>query len=199
MSETEQNTDNQEVTDGQELISDMGEGTSFPVGQEAQEPLDPLAAAQQEVLTWKDVALRTKAELENYRKRMARERADTARYSNADLLQSLLPILDNFEFGLMAAKSEEGSSIYLGMSMVLKQIQDFLTEQGVETIPAVGEPFDPNVHDAVAQEPSDEVTEGYVVAQIRRGYRLHERLLRPAGVRVSTGPGARAAAEETNA
>lgn len=197
MSEAEQNTDNQEVKDEWEVIPDVSEGASVAVEDEAQEPLDPLAAAQQEAFTWKDVALRTKAELENYRKRMARERADTARYANADLLQSLLPILDNFEFGLMAAKSEEGSSIYLGMSMVLKQIQDFLTEQGVETVAAVGEPFDPNVHDAVAQEPSDEVPEGHVVGQIRRGYRLHERLLRPAGVRVSTGPAA--AAEVTNA
>ncbi|MDA0814140.1 MAG: nucleotide exchange factor GrpE [Verrucomicrobia bacterium] len=195
MSEAEQNTDNQQLTDGLEVIPDAGEGASVPVEVEAQEPLDPLAAAQQEAFTWKDIALRTKAELENYRKRMARERADTARYSNADLLQSLLPILDNFEFGLMAAKSDEGSSIYLGMGMVLKQIQDFLTEQGVETIPAVGEPFDPNVHEAVAQEPSDEVPDGYVVGQVRRGYRLHERLLRPAGVRVSTGP----ATEEPNA
>ncbi|MCB1097679.1 MAG: nucleotide exchange factor GrpE [Verrucomicrobiae bacterium] len=191
MSEAEQNTDNQEVTD-QGIVPEEGQGafdaSEESAEQETQEPLEPLAAAQQEALTWKDVALRTKAELENYRKRMARERADTARYANADLLQSLLPILDNFEFGLMAAKAEEGSSIYLGMSMVLKQIEDFLSEQGVETIPAVGQPFDPNVHDAVAQESSDEVPDGHVVAQVRRGYKLHERLLRPAGVRVSTGP-----------
>lgn len=201
MSEADQDTENQEVTDENVVLPEE----EIETAAEPQEPLDPIAAAEQEVLKWKDVALRSKAELENFRKRMARERADTARYSNADLLQALLPILDNFDFGLQAAKAEEGSSIYLGMSMVLKQIQDFLADQGVEAIPAVGEPFDPNVHDAVAQEPSDEVPEGHVVAQVRAGYRLHDRLLRPAGVRVSTGatanadPGASAAAEESNA
>ncbi|MGK0185554.1 MAG: molecular chaperone GrpE [Verrucomicrobiales bacterium] len=199
MSEAEQDTENQEVVnegaDLSEEVESTAEAASCEPSGADEIPLDPIAAAQQEVLTWKDVALRSKAELENYRKRMARERADTARYSNADLLQALLPVLDNFEFGLQAAKAEEGSSIYLGMSMVLKQIQDFLSEQGVESIDAAGQPFDPNVHDAVAQDPSDEVPEGHVVAQVRRGYRLHERLLRPAGVRVSTGPAAAAQPE----
>lgn len=191
MSESEQNTDNQSFTDDSSHLCEEG-SPSAEAAEETepvveQPPLDPLAAAQQEAQMWKDVALRSKAELENFRKRMARERTETARYSNADLLQSLLPILDNFEFGLQAAKAEEGSSIYLGMSMVLKQIQDFLSEHGVESVDAAGSPFDPNLHDAVAQEPSHDVPEGHVVAQVRRGYKLHERLLRPAGVRVSTG------------
>ena len=208
MSEDDQDTDNQEVMD---VSSDLGdevgspaEGAEEPEQAEEVEPLDPLKAAQQDTLMWKDVALRSKAELENFRKRMARERVDTARYSNADLLQSLLPILDNFEFGLQAAKAEEGSSIYLGMSMVLKQIQDFLSDNGVESIDAEpGASFDPNVHDALAQEPSDEIPEGQIVAQVRRGYRLHERLLRPAGVHVSTGAATTeqdaSAAEQPNA
>ena len=195
MSEAEQDIDNQE------FANEIGESQVVPedvasaaedvekqeVPKEPEEPVDPLTAAQREILQWKDVALRSKAELENFRKRMARERTDAARYANADLLQSLLPVLDNFEFGLLAAKAEEGSSIYLGMQMVLKQIEDFLSEQGVESIDAVGQPFDPNLHDALAQEPSEDVPEGQVLAQIRRGYRLHERLLRPAGVHVSTG------------
>lgn len=187
MSEVEQ------YPEDQELAGQAGEPEGAPAtagvagGTDPSGDQDPLVAAQQEALMWKDVALRAKAELENFRKRMARERADAARYANADLLHALLPVLDNFEFGLQAAKAEEGSSIYLGMKMVLKQIQDFLGEQGVELIDAVGQPFDPNLHDAVAQEASADVPEGHVVTQVRPGYRLYDRLLRPAGVHVSTG------------
>ena len=175
------------------VAEECASGTPTEEGSEPDEPaveeLDPLTAAQNETNMWKEVALRSKAELENFRKRMARERSDAVRFANVDLLQALFPVLDNFEMGLTAAKAEEGSSIYLGMQMVQKQIQDFLSEQGVETIEALGQPFDPNLHDALSQEPNAEVPEGSVSFQVRRGYRLHDRLLRPAAVHVSTGSG----------
>ena len=149
---------------------------------------DPLNEALLEAAQWKEVAMRTAAELDNYRKRMAREMQDTARYANAGLLESLLPILDNFELGLNAAKAESAqSNLYLGLSMVLKQVQDFLREQGVEEVNATG-PFDPHLHEPMTQQPSDEVPEGTIIYHTRRGYRLRDRLLRPASVVLSSGP-----------
>ncbi len=139
---------------------------------------------------WRELALRSQADLENYRKRMAREKSEAIQYANASLLSSLLPVLDNFEMGLMAAKQEgEGNIIYQGFLMVRKQIEDFLAENGVRAVEAAGS-FDPNVHEAVQQEHHDTVPEGDIVAELRRGYRLNERLLRAANVIVSKGPAA---------
>ena len=149
---------------------------------------DPLHAALLEAAQWKEVALRTAAELDNYRKRMAREMQDSVRFANAELLGALLPVLDNFDYGLQAAKAEnEKSNITIGMSMVLKQIQDFLREQGVEEIAAAGA-FDPNLHEAMTQQLSADVPEGRILYQTRKGYRLRDRLLRPASVVISSGP-----------
>jgi molecular chaperone GrpE len=180
MSEPQSSTANPEeplVTDPDELET-----------QEA--PADQLNQALLEAAQWKEVALRTAAELENYRKRMAREMQDTVKFANAGLLESLLPVLDNFEYGLNAAKAEnENSNLYRGLSMVEKQMKDFLREQGVEEINASGK-FDPNLHEAMTQEPSKDVPEGGILYQTRRGYRLHDRLLRPASVVLSSGAGA---------
>ncbi|TDU71330.1 molecular chaperone GrpE [Prosthecobacter fusiformis] len=149
-------------------------------------PTDPLEAAQAEVAQWKDLAYRNAAELDNFRKRAAREAQDTRAFANADLLRSLFPILDNFEMGLEAARVEsEKSMIFMGMSMVQRQITDFLREQGVQEVEALGKPFDPNLHDAVSQEVSDTVAEGTVLRVTRRGYKLKDRLLRAASVIVA--------------
>ncbi|RYD32956.1 MAG: nucleotide exchange factor GrpE [Verrucomicrobiaceae bacterium] len=162
--------------------------------QDASAEEDPLNKALLEAAQWKDAAHRAAAELDNYRKRMAREMQDSLRYANAGLLESLLPVLDNFDYGMQAAKAEsEGSNLYLGLSMVLRQIQDFLKENHVEEIVAVGAPFDPNVHEAVSQQPSGTVAEGTVLQQTRKGYKLRDRLLRPASVIVSSGPAAESA------
>ncbi len=151
--------------------------------------LDPMEALQAEVDKWKDLAYRSQAELDNFRKRAAREAQDTRAYANADILRGLLPILDNFEMGLDAARAEsEKSVIFVGMSMVHRQIQDFLRDFGVQEVEAQDKPFDPNLHEAVSQEPSDTVDEGTVLKVTRRGFRLRERLLRAASVVVSSGP-----------
>jgi len=138
---------------------------------------------------WKDVAARSQAELDNYRKRMAREKTEAIVYANRNLLEGLFPIIDNFEMGLKAAQDGEGESsmIFQGMSMVFKQISDFLADQGVEIIPSDGVAFDPNVHEAIKQEPSEEVAEGQILYTMRRGYRLKDRVLRAANVVVSSG------------
>ena len=158
--------------------------TSAPAPQ-----LDPLEAAQAEITHWKDLAYRNAAELDNFRKRAAREAQEARAYANADLLRALFPILDNFEMGLDAARAEsEKSMIFMGMSMVHRQITDFLRDSGVTEVEAQDKPFDPNLHDAVAQEASDKVAEGTVLRVTRRGYRLKDRLLRAASVVVSTVP-----------
>ena len=154
-------------------------------------PLDPIAALTQEVDRWKDLAYRSQAELDNFRKRSAREAQETRAYANADLLRALFPIIDNFDMGLEAARVEsEKSMIFMGMSMVNRQIQDFLRDSGVQEIEAQGKAFDPNVHEAVAQEANAEMAEGTVIRVTRRGYKLKDRMLRPASVIVSSGPAA---------
>lgn len=169
------------------------EGSPEPAGNEgapvegAPAP-DPLA----EVERWKDVAARATADLDNYRKRIAREKLEAIQYANRGLLEQLLPIIDNFEMGLKAAESSGGggSVILQGMAMVRKQLEDFLAEQGVETIPSDGVAFDPNLHEALKQEPHPTLPEGRIASTLRRGYRLRDRVLRAANVVVSSGPGA---------
>ena len=113
------------------------EGTDFKKASGAPEQLAQLKA---ELDKYKDIALRSVADLDNYRKRMAREKDDAIRYANANFLERLIPILDNFELGLQAAKAGGGQSAILdGMKMVFKQLQDFLASCGVETIEATGE------------------------------------------------------------
>ena len=160
---------------------------------EAAEPTEEtlLAQIQTDLERFRDLALRSQADLDNFRKRAAREKEDAVKYANASLLERLIPILDNFEFGLTAARADGAAGPLLtGMEMVAKQIGDFLTQHGVEPIVAEGAPFDPNLHEAVAQEPSDTVPEGVVLRQLRKGFRLRERLLRASMVVISKGPAA---------
>ncbi|HCC20904.1 MAG TPA: nucleotide exchange factor GrpE, partial [Verrucomicrobiales bacterium] len=141
---------------------------------------------EMEVAKWKDQAIRSAAELDNYRKRMAREKLDAVRYGNQSLLEELLPVLDNFDMGMQAAAQEEGSMLYMGMNMVQKQLGEFLSSQNVEEITATaGGEFDPNLHEALSQEPSDKIEAGNIVRVMRKGYRIGERLLRPANVVVA--------------
>jgi molecular chaperone GrpE len=136
----------------------------------------------------KDLALRARADLDNFRKRAMREKEEAIRYANNALLEKLLPIVDNFELGLDAAKTApDAASILMGMNMVHKQLLEFLRSHGVEEVAAEGELFDPNKHDAVAQEASDTVPEGHVIRQVRKGYKLKERLIRASSVVVSKG------------
>ena len=150
---------------------------------------DPMAGLQADLDRFRDLAARSQADFENYKKRCAREKNEAIKYSNTSLLEKLIPIIDNFELGLAAARGEgEKSPIYSGMSLVLKQLKDFLVANGLQPIEAVGQKFDPNLHEAIANEPSDDVPEGMVTRQTRRGYRFKDRLLRPSGVVVSSGP-----------
>ncbi len=174
------------------MESNAGEGVieEEVIDSTAPEGETPATDPSSELDKWKDVAARAQADLDNFRKRMAREKSEAIQYANRNLLEQLLPIIDNFEMGLKAASSAEGDSsiILQGMSMVFKQIGDFLTDQGVEIIASDGLAFDPNVHEALKQEPHDSVPEGHIIYTMRRGYRLKDRILRAANVVVSSGP-----------
>jgi molecular chaperone GrpE len=151
---------------------------------------DPMAGLQADLDRFRDLALRSQADFENYKKRSAREKEEAIKYANSLLLERLVSIIDNFELGLTAAKEKgEQSPIYSGMVLVQKQLNDLLAENGLQPIEAEGKKFDPNVHEAIAHEPSNQVAEGIVLRQTRRGYRFRDRLLRPAKVIVSSGPG----------
>jgi molecular chaperone GrpE len=142
---------------------------------------------QSDLERFRDLALRSQADFDNYRKRSAREKEEAVRYANSSLLERLIPIIDNFELGLAAAGSAENSPILAGMSMVGRQLNDFLAEFGVTSIDATGQTFDPNLHEAIAHEHDPNVPEGKVIRQVRKGFKLKDRLLRPANVIVSRG------------
>ncbi len=141
--------------------------------------------------------LRTTADFDNFKKRAAREKIEAGQYANASLLQKLLPVLDNFEMALTAAQAAQGdklASLSTGVTMIQQQLKTALTETGLEEIEAAGLPFDPHLHEAVSQMETVEVPEGHVAQQLRKGYKLKERLLRPATVIVAKAP----AVVETN-
>jgi Molecular chaperone GrpE (heat shock protein) len=163
--------------------------SSAAPGAEPSETEDPMAGLQADLDRFRDLALRSQADFENYKKRCAREKEDAIKYANASLLERLVAIVDNFTLGLEAARGEsEQSPIYSGMTLVLKQLNDFLAESGLQAIEAEGKKFDPNLHEAIAHESSAQFSEGTVIRQTRRGYRFKDRLLRPSSVVVSSGP-----------
>lgn len=151
--------------------------------QPAQEAAPDLQA---EVEKYRDAALRAAADLENFRKRMIREKEEAIRFANAGLIEKLLPILDNFELGLDAARGDTAAKgIVDGFSMVHRQLGDFLVSSGLHPIDAVGQPFDPKLHEALGHETDPAQADGIVLRQMRRGYRLADRLIRPSSVIVN--------------
>ena len=155
---------------------------------EAATELEQLKAQAAE--NW-DKFLRAAAELENYRKRVAREKEELARYTAERVVAALLPVLDNFERALTAAEllPTENAALLDGLKQIQAQFRRTLEEFGLkEVIANAGHPFDPNFHEAVDHVESAEHPEGHVIEQLQRGYKLADRLLRPAKVVVSKGP-----------
>ncbi|MGA2246944.1 MAG: nucleotide exchange factor GrpE [Verrucomicrobiota bacterium] len=148
-----------------------------------------------------DRLLRTTADFENFKKRAAREKIESAQYASFSLLQKLLPVLDNFEMALTAAQTatsaraenapaddDKLASLQSGVRMIQRQLRSALVEAGLEEINAAGKPFDPNFHEAISQQESASVPEGHVLQQLRKGYKFKDRLLRPATVIVAKKP-----------
>ena len=165
-----------------------GEAASKPKasGSLAEKKIADLEAQLQDA---NERALRSHAELENFRKRSQRELADERRYAVVPLVRDLLPVVDNLERAIAAAeKAEGGSALLSGVQLVATQLAAILKAHQCVRIEAVGAPFDPNFHEAIGQEPSDEHPAGTVSRAFQAGYKLHDRVIRPAQVFVSTGP-----------
>ncbi len=158
--------------DAEPIVMDAGDPEA--------EPQDPLAEAN-------DRVLRTQAELENYRRRARREMEDQARYAAMPLLRDLMPVLDNMQRAIEAAeKAEETGTLLDGFKMVKQQLETILQQHQCTVIDAHGKPFDPNLHEAISQQPSDEHPPGTVMLVAQTGYQLRDRVVRPSQVIVST-------------
>jgi molecular chaperone GrpE len=148
-----------------------------------------LQTAEQKRDEYLDLAQRTRADFENYQKRMKRDLAEERRYAEAPLAADLLGALDNLERATAAAEQAgEKGPLIQGVGLVHTQLLDVLRRHGVTRIEAQGQPFDPNRHQAVMQQPSDAVPPGTVLQVLEPGYMIHERVLRPARVMVSAAP-----------
>ena len=132
-----------------------------------------------------DRLVRTTADFDNFKKRAAREKQEAIKFANEALLQKLIPVLDHFDMALAAVQPGQDAaaqSLQKGISMVCEQLRAVLAEAGLEEVDATGKPFDPNFHEAVSQRETADAPEGQVVQQLRKGYKLRERLLRAASV-----------------
>ena len=146
---------------------------------------DPLEELRRERDALQDRLLRTAAEFDNYRKRMDRDRRDLADHAAGEAIKDLLPIIDNLERALQASAQDD--PLRKGVELIHKQMVEMLRKRGVTPIEALGADFDPNVHEAVTHEESDQHREGEVMEELQRGYKVGERLLRPSMVKVAKG------------
>ena len=152
----------------------------------APSPAEQTAA---EIASLKDQLLRARADFENSRKRLVREKEESLRYANQSILADLLPLLDHLELGLQAATSaKDAASVVNGVKLIQTQFERFLSEHGVTPIDALGKPFDPNWHEALGQEPAPGKPEGTILHLRRRGFKIGDRLLRPASVITAAPP-----------
>jgi molecular chaperone GrpE len=146
---------------------------------------DELAKLQKERDDLYDRLLRKSAEFDNYRKRVEKERRDHAEWAAADVLSDVVAVLDDFDRALAVEAPPEAQSYRAGVELIRRQLGELLRKRGVTALEALGAEFDPHLHQAVAYEETPGAREGEVVGEMRRGYRLGERLLRPALVRVA--------------
>jgi molecular chaperone GrpE len=144
-----------------------------------------LADLQRERDDYKDRWLRKGAEFDNYRKRIERERREQADQSVVDLLEELLLVVDDFDRAMKVDSGEGGNAYRKGVELIHGKLHDLLRKQGLKPIDALGVDFDPNLHQAVVHEESPEHREGEVIGELRKGYLLNDRLLRPAMVKVA--------------
>jgi molecular chaperone GrpE len=168
----------------EEHVSDPVETTSA-----AEAPADPTADLQRERDDYRDRWMRKAAEFDNYRRRVEKERREQADAAIESLLQDLLLVVDDFERALTvdaAADAADGGDSYRkGVELIYSKLQDLLRKKGITAIQSLGADFDPNIHQAVVHEVSPDHRDGEVIGELRKGYRIGERLLRPAMVKVA--------------
>src|SRR5438552_6589335 len=194
------NNKKQKVSGPDALEEQDGGGPATAVSA-ASEALEPHHLSEEEIEQLKEQAakadehwqqmLRVAADFENFKKRAARERQEVSKYANESLLQKLIPVLDNLDMALAAASNAKGNTLQqlqAGITMIHQQLRNVLAEAGLEEVDATKKTFDPNWHEAVAQKETAEVPEGQVLQQLRKGYKLRDRLLRPASEVVANKP-----------
>ena len=176
-----------ELPPGEEGDSPQGTSPRNGGGTPASAAESELEKAKADCAAYLDRAARIQAELENYRKRSAREQQEFKEYAVADAIKALLPILDSLDRALKtnAASLDDFRS---GIELIDKQFHDALAKLGVEPVEAEGQPFDPNLHQAIQMVDTEEVEDNHVIDELQRGYKLKDRLLRPAMVRVARNP-----------
>jgi len=174
--------------------SELDQGTGEPVGDAAEDAPDTDGGAllQQEIAGLRDQLLRLAADFDNYRKRATREQQEVREYGTNNVLNEVLPVLDNLDRALAHSEGDK-SPVVAGVRLVVKQFHDVLSRFGVTSFASVGVPFDPERHEAVAQLPTGEHKPGTIVEELQKGYMLRDRLLRPARVVVAAAPEERAA------
>lgn len=153
-------------------------------------PEEQIAAAKKEHADAHDRYLRLAADMENLRRRTVREKDEIRQFAAGRVLEDMLSVLDNLSFGLTAAKAPNADlqNLVNGIGMVADQLKNVLGQHGLKEINPVGQAFDPNLHEAIAAQPSAEIAENSVIQVVRIGYSLNGRVLRPASVIVSSGP-----------
>lgn len=170
--------------------------TPNPEGEHSDQRFQQLAEERDE---YKDKWTRALAELDNYRKRVQRERDEERKYAILPFVQTLLPGLDGLQRALKAASASRNvEELVAGLEMVVRQFEESLGKLGVEVIPAVGQPFDPHMHEALAQRPDSEHSPMTIVEEIEKGYRLHDRVIRPSKVIVAIAPPATTETPQTS-
>jgi molecular chaperone GrpE len=171
-----------------------------PEGKPAEEPEQGAKPAATEPISPEEVAklvrekeecydrlLRTQADFDNYRKRIQKEQANLLRYGSENALREILPVVDNLELAVGSARAHGQKDSHIeGLELILAQMRDALDRLGVKPIESIGEPFDPNKHDALIRVYAPDAPEGVVVDEIRKGYYLYDKVLRPAQVTVGT-------------
>lgn len=203
MMEYDETNKERDTVDGTEALeSDVEEGTEECVEENVAETqstdtveevsveklMQQLEACREQSEYHLDQWRRTAAEFANYKKRNEREQAEYAKYSNAALIKRLLPVLDDMDRAFANLPEGLDKEPWVeGMALVYRKLRMVFEQEGLREIEAVGQPFDPTLHEAVTHEPSDTAAEGEVIDEVQKGYMLNDRVLRPAMVRVSAG------------
>jgi molecular chaperone GrpE len=172
-----------------DILDPEGDALALEPEEEIRRLRDALEAKTREAEEHRDRYLRAAAEYDNTRKRATREREEYTRYANESLLREILPVLDNFERALQAARGEPAAAaVAAGVELTQRELLRVLEKFGVTPFPSVGQPFDPERHEAIARVPAEGRPEGTVVDETARGYLLNGRVLRPAMVTVASSP-----------
>jgi molecular chaperone GrpE len=179
-----------EVESALEAASEAGEGPGAADDTQTDDLQSQIDALTRDKAALYDQLLRRAAEFENFRRRIERERSDAYQRARVEVLVEFLPVVDNFERALSSLENSGGDAEALrhGVELIHKQFKDALTKFGLEPVEAIGQTFDPHLHEAVTIEPTDKHKENTVIEEFQRGYKIGDKLLRPAKVKVAATP-----------